>query len=123
MPNSCSFLCYIVSVYFLQVWSQKKDSHDASFLLLSTLSLSSKPAYVKSTTTHNVLLPLLHVHVHSCTVGTEGWVGMDCLFFSFLFLFHSTTGVLYTCTFMYMYLLSVCHAQVIDCVAFCVTCI
>ena len=30
-----------------------------------------------------------------------GWYGLS--FFSFLFLFHSTTGVLYTCTFMYIY--------------------
>ena len=30
-----------------------------------------------------------------------GWYGLS--FLSFLFLFHSTTGVLYTCTFMYMY--------------------
>ena len=50
----------------------------------------------------------LYIFIYSCLygmVGTEGWVGMDCLsflFFSFffLFLFHSTTGVLYTCTFM-----------------------
>ena len=35
-------------------------------------------------------------------VGTEGWVGMDCLSFSLLFLFHFTTSVLYTCTFMYL---------------------
>ena len=33
-------------------------------------------------------------------VGTEGWVSMNCL--SFLFLFHFTTCVLYTCTFMYI---------------------
>ena len=30
-----------------------------------------------------------------------GWYGLS--FLSFLFLFHSTTGVLYTCTFMYTY--------------------
>ena len=41
----------------------------------------------------------LYIFIYSCMVGTEGWVGMDCL--SFLFLFHSTTGVLYTCTFIY----------------------
>ena len=46
----------------------------------------------------------LYIFIYSCMVGTEGWVGMDCLSFlsfSFLFLFHSTTGVLYMCTFMY----------------------
>ena len=46
----------------------------------------------------------VHVHVHGM-VGTEGWVSTNCLsflFFSFLFLFHSTTSVLYTCTFMYV---------------------
>ena len=46
----CAAFC--VTLYlFVQVWGQKKDSQDASFLLLSTLSLSPKPAFVKSTTT------------------------------------------------------------------------
>ena len=94
--NMCGMMFRTVCLGHLGVWGELA-SHKRLFNPLSQFSRLG------------IQVSPLYIFIYSCLygmVGTEGWVGMDCLsflFFSFLF-------------FSYSILLLVCYTRVLSCI-------